>query len=120
MNLNKDQFKSYLIRDKGFLKELYEGSNHLAKKHKLQTSEDSELNTLIKYLHFVANGEIKIKSSNFQILQESKLLNVITKHVEKKSKTFALLRATRITKLHFLLKLTKVFGPLLYALFNEE
>jgi hypothetical protein len=78
------------------------------------------LNTLIKYLHFVANGEIKIKSSNFQILQESKLLNVITKHVEKKSKTFALLRATRITKLHFLFKLTKVFGPLLYALFNEE
>jgi hypothetical protein len=120
MSLNKDQFKPLLIRDKGFLKELYEGSNHLTKKHRLQTSEDSELNTLLKYLHFVSNGEIKIKYSNFKILQESKLLKVITKHVEKKSKLFSLLKASRVTKLNFLFKLTKVFGPLLYALFNEE
>ena len=52
MNFNKDRLKSYLLRDKGFLKELYEGSNYLSKKHRLQVSEDSELNTLIKYLYF--------------------------------------------------------------------
>ena len=120
MNFNKDRLKSYLLRDKGFLKELYEGSNYLSKKHRLQVSEDSELNTLIKYLYFVANGEIKIKSSNFTILQESKMLKVIIKEVEKKSKALALLRGSRISKLQFLLKLTKVYGPLLYALFNEE
>jgi hypothetical protein len=120
MNLNKDQVKSYLIRDKGFLKELYEGTNHLGKKQRLQTSEDSELNTLIKYLHFVATGEIKIKSANFKIIEGSKKLPLIVKTVEKKSKVLALLRGPRITKLQFLTKLTKILAPLLYALFNEE
>jgi hypothetical protein len=68
----------------------------------------------------VASGEIKIKSSNFQILHESKILKIIVKHVEKKAKVLALLRGSRITKLQFLLKLTKVYGPLLFALFNEQ
>ena len=48
------------------------------------------------------------------------MLKVIIKEVEKKSKALALLRGSRISKLQFLLKLTKVYGPLLYALFNEE
>ena len=120
MNLSKDQVKSYLIRDKGFLKELYEGSNILAKKHRLQISEDSELNTLIKYLHFVATGEIKIKATNFKIIEESKKLQLIVKTVEKKTKTLTLLKGPRVAKLKFLSKLTNIFAPLLYALFNEE
>jgi hypothetical protein len=86
MNLSKEHFKTYLIRHKGFLKELYEGSNHLAKRHRLQTSDDCELNTLIKYCYFIANGEIKIKSSNFSILKDSKVLKLIVKTVEKKQK----------------------------------
>jgi hypothetical protein len=120
MNLSKDQVKSYLIRDKGFLKELYEGTNQLAKRKRLQISEDSELNTLIKYLHFVANGEIKIKSSNFQIIQDSKKLKLIIQTVEKKTKVSSLLKAPRVVKLNFLSKLCAIFAPLLYALFNEE
>ena len=120
MSLSRDQVKTYLIRDKGFLKSLYEGENHLMKRRILQSCDDSKLNTLIKYLHFVASGEIKIKSSNFQILHESKILKIIVKHVEKKAKVLALLRGSRITKLQFLLKLTKVYGPLLFALFNEQ
>jgi hypothetical protein len=120
MNLNKDQVKSYLLRDKGFLKELYQGPNQLSKKQRIQVSEDSELNTLIKYLHFVATGEIKIKSTNFKLIEESKKLPLIVKTVEKKSKALALLKGPRVTKLKFLLKLTQILSPLLYALFNEE
>jgi hypothetical protein len=120
MNLNKEQVKAYLIRDKGFLKELYEGNNISSKKHRIQVSEDSELNTLIKYLHFVANGEIKIKSSNFKLIEESKKLPLIVKTVEKKSKVLALLKGPRVEKLKFLYKCTQILAPLLYALFNEE
>jgi hypothetical protein len=122
MNLNKDQVKSYLLRDKGFLKELFEGPNELSKtkKHRLQISEDSELNTLIKYLHFVANGEIKIKKTNFKIIEESKKLPLIIRTIEKKQKTIALLKGPRVLKLKFLLKLVDILGPLLYALFNEQ
>ena len=64
--MNQDQMKSLLLRDKGFLKLLYEGNNPLKNKKVLQTAEDSELNTLIKFLHFLSNGEITVKKNNFK------------------------------------------------------
>ena len=63
--MNKEQLKSYLIRDKGFLKQLYEGPNPLKNKKVLTCADDSELNTLIKYLHYLSNGEIKMKKECF-------------------------------------------------------
>ena len=62
--------KSYLIRDKGFLKELYEGNNPLKNKKVLQSAEDSELNTLIKFLHFLSNGEIKDEQLRLQLVHK--------------------------------------------------
>ena len=42
--MNREQLKSYLLRDKGFLKQLHQG-NPLEGKKLLQNAEDSELNT---------------------------------------------------------------------------
>lgn len=112
--------KSYLIRDKGFLKQLYEGNNPLKNKKVLQTAEDSELNTLIKFLHFLSNGAIKMKKQNFQKIQEAKKLNLLTQRVEKKSKLSLLLKSARKEKLKFLNKLVNVYSILLDILFNES
>ena len=120
MSLNRDQVKTYLIRDKGFLKSLYETDNHLTKRRILQTTDDTKLNTLIKYLHFIASGEIHMTSRNFSILKESKKLALIVKNVEQKRKTIVLLQSPREKKLNFLLKLSHVYPQLLYALFNEQ
>jgi hypothetical protein len=86
----------------------------------LQTADDSELNTLIKYLHFLANGEIPMKKINFQAIKESKKQAFITKTVEKKSRVLLLLKSSRVAKLKFLLQLAKIYSFLLYPLFNRE
>ena len=48
-----------------FLKELFESNSVSKSKKLLSFASDSELLTLIKYTHFVASGEIKIKKKNF-------------------------------------------------------
>jgi hypothetical protein len=118
--MNKEQLKSYLIRDKGFLKQLYEGPNPLKNKKVLTCADDSELNTLIKYLHYLSNGEIKMKKECFKVIQESHKLNFLTKGVEKKSKVQSILKSSRSTKLKFLSQLVRIYSSLLYPLFNEQ
>ena len=120
MNLSKDILKSYLVRDKGFLKELYEVPDFNKRKKKLQSADDTELNTLIKLLHFLANGEIPMKKDNFQAIKDSKKLTLITKKVERKSSVVNLIKSSRVLKLKFLFQLIKIYSFLLYPLFNEQ
>ena len=117
--MNKDVLKSYLIRDKGFLRELYESSNKLVSNRILHSASDIKLNTLIKFLHFLTNGEIPIKKENFELIHSQKKLTLIKKFVEKKTALSKLLKAERETKLKFLKQLSSVYPPLLYVLFNE-
>ena len=117
--MNQDQMKSLLLRDKGFLKLLYEGNNPLKNKKVLQTAEDSELNTLIKYLHFLSNGEIKMKKENFQRIQDGHKLKLLTKKVETKSAVYRLVKSPRKDKIKFLNQLLNLYSPLLDGLFNE-
>ena len=120
MNLNKDILKSCLIRDKGFLKELYQEPNFAQNRKILQSADDTELNTLIKYLHFLSNGEIPTKKVNFEAIKESKKQALITKKVEKKSNVVNLLKSSRVIKLKFLFQLSKIYSFLLYPLFNQQ
>ena len=118
--MNKEVFKNYLIRDKTFLRELYEGESGVKKLRILNFATDSKLNTLLRLLHFIANGEIKIKRINFLVIQNHKKLQVIKKAVEKKASLKRLLNSDRETKLKFLKKLSAVYSVLLYCLFNEN
>jgi hypothetical protein len=70
--MNKETVKSYLIRDKAFLRELYEGNDRVKNNRILNVTSDTKLNTLIRFLHFLSNGEIKIKKENFEILQANR------------------------------------------------
>ena len=65
MNVQHEQLKNLMVRDKLFLKELYEGNDIEQKKQILNFASDSKLNTLIKFLHFLTNGDIKIKKRKF-------------------------------------------------------
>ena len=118
--MNKDVFKNYLQRDKAFLRRLYEGQNKSVNNRILTFASDTKLNTLIRLLHFLATGEIKIKRQNFEIIQANKKLNLIRRSVEKKAALARLLKSEREQKLQFLKKLSGIYSALLYCLFNED
>jgi hypothetical protein len=77
--MNKESVKQCLIRDKPFLRELYESHNSVNTKRIFQFGADLKLNTVIKFLHFLANGEIKIKKQNFDALISLKRLTFLKK-----------------------------------------
>lgn len=110
--------KSAMLRDKGFLKDLYSG-NSVFNLKKLQNANDHELSTLIKILYYITNGEIKIKKDHFNKLTEANKIKSLRKVFESKGHVIALLKGQRIDKLKILKQLATVFPILLYPLFNE-
>lgn len=117
--MSNEQFKSQLIRDKLFLKELYESKSTSKSKRILYFANDTEIGTLLKYLHFISNGEIKIKKANFEAIKNHQL-NAIKKNFEKKSKFQTVLHLNRKEKIKILSKFISVFSHLLAPLFNEN
>ena len=77
--MNPETVKQCLIRDKEFLRELYQSKSTYKTKTILNSSSDLKLETVIKFLHFLANGEIPIKKENFDALKSNKRLNFIKK-----------------------------------------
>ena len=117
--MNKDSLKTLMVRDKDFLKELYQSQSAVRAKQILQFSSDSKLKTLLLYLHFVANGEIKIKKQNFEKL-ENRHLKMIKKRFESKAAFRRLLQSERKEKLNVLNKLASMFAFLLFSVFNRS
>lgn len=119
MSFTKEAMKAQLLRDKIFLKKLYISEFHQAKKV-LNTANDSELDTLLKYLYFLSVGEIEITKKNFEKINEAKKLKFLMKTFDKKSKVSSLVKNQRFEKLKVLIKFVKLFPELLYGLFNEQ
>ena len=116
--MNQEQFKSLLQRDKIFLKELYESNSKAKSKNILTFATDSEINTLIKYIHFVANGIIKIKKQNFDAIGQ-RHLSFSRKHFESKSSLQRLNQLLRKDKIKLLLKFIPIYNHLLAPLFIQ-
>lgn len=89
--MSEELLKAMLIRDRGFLYSLYEGPNILKNKRILVNASDTQLNTLLRYLHFVASGKIPIKKENFEKIPISKL-KCIKSALEKSTKLELILR----------------------------
>jgi hypothetical protein len=85
----------------------------------LNGASDSQLNTLIKFLHFLSNGEIRMKRENFEIIEKAHKLKLIKSKVEKKKNLNILLKTERRLKLKFLNKLCNLYNALLDTLFND-
>jgi hypothetical protein len=71
-----ERMRSFLLRDKVFLRSLYSESPVKCKRI-LYMSNDAHLVTLLKFLHYLANGEIPIKRKNFELIQEKNRLKLI-------------------------------------------
>jgi hypothetical protein len=117
LNLSIPNVKGCMIRDKGFLKTLYESQQILFTKKTLDSASDLELNTLIKILFYLSNGEIKITKDNFE--KVSSKIKVIRSFTEKRSNVVKLLKSARKDKLKFLHKLNPFWPNLFHSLFNE-
>ena len=78
-----------------------------------------QLNTLIKFLHFLTNGDIKIKKVNFDSIP-SKNIKFLKQKLEKKTSLSRLLKSERSIKLKVLKSQVAVYKFLLYCLFNEN
>ena len=117
--MNSESFKPYLVRDKVFLNELYQSSSVPNSKRLLLFASDQKLDTLIKYLHFVSNGEIKLKKEHFDVFSKSQV-TLMKKKFEKKKLVKEFLKQERKVKISILQKLTPILPQLLYALFNEN
>ena len=86
------------------------------RKRILTSASDAKLDTLIRFLFFVSNGEIKINKKSFDKL-EKKHMNHIKKRFEKKKAVQSILKAERLEKIKSLLKLLLVLPHLLSTLF---
>ena len=117
--MNRESFKPYLVRDKVFLNELYQSSSVPNSKRLLLFASDQKLDTLIKFLHFVANGEIKMKKEHFDVFSKSQVSLLKKKFEKKKNLVKQFLKEERKVKITALQKLTPILPQLLYALFNE-
>jgi hypothetical protein len=117
--MSHEQVRLLLLRDKVFLRTLYTADTAYSAKKVLNGANDSQLNTLLKYLHFLSNGDIKIKKSNFDVITSHKKLHLIKKEVESKQALHRILLKDRSSKMLFLNKLAQVYNALLYSLFNE-
>ena len=116
--MNREQMKQLLQRDKQFLKELYESESVSKSKRIINFASDGELNTLCKYLHFLSNGDIKIKKHNFEAVSKKQMF-LIRKSFESKKVTQNFFQTERKRKIQILLKLISAFSHLLAPLFNQ-
>lgn len=117
--MDKDTVKTQLVRDKEFLRQLYESQSQAQANQILIFASDPQLNTLIKFLHFLSTGEITIKKENFNKINQAKKVQVLKKFVEKKTSVQQMLRSERKLKINFLKKLSSIYPFLLHSLFNE-
>ena len=118
-NSEQQRFKNYLLRDKEWLESLYTSTNTLQAKRLLNFASDTKLDTLIKYLHYLSNGAIKIKRANFEAIARNHL-SWIKKHFESKVALNRGLQLDREEKLKRLRRLVPSFPYLLYPLFNQQ
>lgn len=66
--MDQDTVKSQLLRDKEFLRSLYQVDDFRQSKQTIIFASDAELSTLIKFLHLVTIGEIKIRKRDFEAI----------------------------------------------------
>lgn len=116
--MNVQNVKSLMLRDKQFLKELYSGPNPLKNKRVLKSASDTELVTLVKVLHYIVIGQIKILKEHFENLKAKKKLKLLRNKFEKKNDLKIFLSSSRENKINILIQLSSLYPDLLYCLFN--
>lgn len=116
--MDKERFKAQLERDRVWLEELYRAENIPQRKRLINFASDKKLDTLIIFLHFVSNGQIKVAQHHFENL-ENKHLKHFKKYFEKKAAVVRLLKSERENKVKLVFKLLQVLPFVLSTLFKN-
>jgi len=116
-SLDKETFKAQLVRDKAFLKGLFEGPNPLKNRRLLLGASEPELNTLIELLCYVTNGKLRLTHASFKNIKAKKKFKYLVANFEGPNAVESLLNETFENKVEVLMKLSIVFPDLLSPLF---
>jgi len=117
--MNQERFKQQLTRDKEWHRSLYESDSSEKTKNLINFASDGKLETLIKFIHLLLNGIIKILKAKFGKIGKD-YMRLIKKNFESKIALNRVLKCERITKVKTLIKLIPVLSLLLYTLFNQQ
>lgn len=107
-----------LMRNRLFLFGLQSGTRK-NNNERLNTASSFQCNVLIKVLHYIANGKIKLKKSEFERIQRARKITVLNA-VKPKSEALKKLKGTRQSKIDYLKKLCTLYSSLLYRLFYKD
>ncbi|MBM3937458.1 MAG: hypothetical protein FJ333_02225 [Sphingomonadales bacterium] len=111
-------FKPQLLREKEFLKSLYNSESVAHTKNILTFASDVKLNTLVKLVHFISNGVIKVRKEDFEAIGKANI-HFIRAQFETKDSLKKLLHGNRQVKLQVLLRLKKHYHSILFTCFNQ-
>ena len=121
MNLevaSQSDLRELMLRDKTFLAQLYLSKNPAITRNLITNAKDTQLTLLIQILHYIAKGEIGVKTKLFhqEVVKTAPYLER-TFTLEEANK---LLNENRETQCKSLKKVAVGFPSLFYFLFNEE
>ena len=114
---DKETLKSQLIRDKAFLRDLYDGPNPLKNRRLIFAATDGQLNSLITFIYYVCNGKITINALDFKSIKKKKKLTFLKKNFENENQVEELLYKEIQLKKELLVKLSTIYPNLLATLF---
>ena len=118
MRFDKTFLRQLFLRHKLFLKNLYEGQS-LTNINTIGFASDTALNVLVRLLHLIANGEIPMRSVDFDLLKKSKRLVFLRSKFESNAAFIQTFKLQREFKISILKQFSSMYPNILYFLFNE-
>ena len=107
-----------LFRNHLFLYGLQSGSRK-NNNERLNTASTFQFNVLIKVLHYIANGKIKLKRSEFERIQRARKVTVLNA-VKLEEEALKKIKQSRQEKIDYLKKMCTLYSSLLYRLFFKD
>lgn len=108
--------RSQLIASKDFLSKIFIGKPRQNCKA-ISLADEKKLNILIKILHLVCNGHIKIRKEHFEVIARSRRLGLLKSKFERKASYVCVLRSSIIEKQQVLKQFCSLYPLLLHFLF---
>ena len=112
--MNNFQFHALLLKDKPFLKSLYNGRQG---RQVLKKATLAQLDLVIQILHAISSGDISLSKSAYSRLKKRGKLHAINEAVQTEENLKGMLAKSKVEKLHFLLNFSLFFDSLLHNLF---
>ena len=116
--VDKVYFREILIRDKGFLYQLYKG-NKLQNRNKISGASGIHLNTLCQILHLIMNNAIRVDHKIGEQIKSAKRLPFLKKNFKSHHKFTEIFDSPQENKVKILRQLSSVYCFLLQPLFEQ-